>query len=444
MSNFSHQSQRWNSPKEQPLVALHSEKEVLRGLSEFDCLTRPDLLSALTILMRMPRRLETENFLSAVELCHRAVFLNLDTDPLIEEWASWPPRYSWLAAELSACEIRLKGGEISTHLNEELVRNRDRYTDDGYGYPSDIWRSYQRLNERKNIAQARMTLYELAAKINPTSLGADEICSMVMDSVQRITLCSKRDAQTLNESEYYQTIFSTPVSDAIAVAKDAYKKLLRASVLINGKVCYPALCHVDEPTLEKFFDGVAISVHQGLHELDDSFWQEVGDAQDSFIRQSARYPAFSPTELRELLEEGRCLVIQIRYHDEFVTSGFLMIGTDDFLSRTKDKLSQFGEMVLSPMDVHTWQFLNLANLSTLLKLRTMNIDWSMLLRDVITDVALSANREDVLGLVEVDNPATTSHARLGFRPLESRITFTSDGGSTAKIIRRSLMIDESE
>ena len=105
---------------------------------------------------------------------------------------------------------------------------------------------------------------------------------------------------------------------------------------------------------------------------------------------------------------------------------------------TQEKLSKFGELTLRPLNIHSWQFLNVADPHALLSLRHLRVDWSLILRDAITDISLVRGREDILGIVELDNHAMKSHRRLGFVPLTEDIHFQSDGGKSASIQRRSL------
>jgi hypothetical protein len=107
------------------------------------------------------------------------------------------------------------------------------------------------------------------------------------------------------------------------------------------------------------------------------------------------------------------------------------------LPRTRERLAEFGEVTLSGQNVHAWQFLNVANPRSLLDLRDLRIDWSMILRDAITDVSLTRGKEDVLGIAERRNPANRAHIRLGFSNLMEKREFTSDGGNAASIKRRS-------
>jgi hypothetical protein len=79
-----------------------------------------------------------------------------------------------------------------------------------------------------------------------------------------------------------------------------------------------------------------------------------------------------------------------------------------------------------------------ANPETLLSLRHLAIDWSLLLRDVIRDIAIFRGREDVLGIVELDNHAMKSHRRLGFDTFGEKVLFKSDAENPAIMLRRSL------
>ncbi|MCB0335202.1 MAG: hypothetical protein KDD62_02820, partial [Bdellovibrionales bacterium] len=94
------------------------------------------------------------------------------------------------------------------------------------------------------------------------------------------------------------------------------------------------------------------------------------------------------------------------------------------------------DLVLRNLNVHSWQYLNVSDPEMQLKLRHYRIDWSLLLKDAITDVVIRAGREDILGVVEHENIANKSHDRMGFRPIDEATVFESDGGKAASVMGR--------
>jgi hypothetical protein len=423
---------------------LSHARELLSQVSNFDLLNQEKLLGILSTLMATPYPECMNKFRDAATLCYRATYFNLGKDPIIEEWASWSKRYDWLRAELSAGELSISGRELEPSLITVLNNFRKFYQDDGEGYPKEIWAIYDRIQLRKDTAQARTSLYQFAAIIESREaemgVSSDNVEGYTKEALAE---CNIRDSLIEVDLLCSQMRASARENQG-AIAIKFYQNVLRQLSSPQLGTPFEALQGKGHEVVNSFFDHVSISIHQSVKDLKESFWSEIDAAQQGFHSRSNSYPLFSPDELRHLLQEKRMEIVQIRFKGDFVSAGFLIQSGAKFLSRTKDKLVQFSDITLSELDVHCWQYLNVADLNSLLKYRELKIDWSLVLKDTITDIALASNREDVLGIVESGNPAVRSHQRLGFEALASEITFLSDSGQPGKVFRRSLFSLDSE
>lgn len=376
------------------MCAIVTEAQaLLTKLSGFNTLTRSDLLGGLTALINLSSKQPREfsHLLSAATLCWRAEHYNLKQDPLIEEWASWPARHNWLNLELKAAISVDPENNGARPLSAELHSLRSKYLDDGEGYPMDIWETYTAHRLRDNLTQNRVEMYRLGALAERS------------------------------ESEESRT----------------YQELLRASCSTEPPP-YAALIDKRSDVMQEFYDKVVISFFDAHHPVSMHLWEDLERAQAAFRAISTKFPVFEIEELKKLYEEERFDIASIRYKGRFITAGLVINDNSAFLPQTLAKLAQYGEVALSNLHVHSWQFLNVANPETLLSFRHLAIDWSLLLRDVIRDISVFRGKEDVLGIVELDNHALKSHRRLGFGTFGEKVLFKSDAGNPAIMLRRSL------
>jgi hypothetical protein len=419
--------------------ALCTAQDILKSLSQFNTLQHDDLLDGLTKLMDLSSRelKEFSEFNDAITLCWRAEYYNLGKDPLIEEWASWPERHTWLHLELNALTSKINGTKTDVEDSAGLTKLRAKYQDDGEGYPKDIWHSYDKHQDRKNLAYARSDLYALGELIEQAekigTLDLLEFSTMVQTWCSEFGQdeCDKKLRPLLN---YLQRC--SP-KERIPVAWCLYSECL-SNICSSADSLYAALIGKPSEVIKEFCDNTRISLFGKDNPLPVNLWEELNQAQQAFRESSSNFPLFDISELKELSEAGRFDIVSIRYRDRFTTAGLIMSDNSVFLPRTQEKLSKFGELTLRPLNIHSWQFLNVADPHALLSLRHLRVDWSLILRDAITDISLVRGREDILGIVELDNHAMKSHRRLGFVPLTEDIHFQSDGGKSASIQRRSL------
>lgn len=404
----------------------------LSYLSDFDSLTQEEILENLEALLLLTENNDLlERFHTAVEYCHRAVYFDLGTDPLIEEWALWPPRYAWLVREFQDVKQQL---DETANLSKDLLNLRERFEDDGHGYPKNAWHLYQKSLARKFLVYSRVTLYRLGQQISlmdSSTLDQDCVLQMAHAAVSH-TIPDQTEELFHRFSQTLHSPFSR--EDAWYI----YALSLQAVNSMNDESQYYALRNIDSNTREQVLRTLQLSLYSNSAPAPKNFWNDLETAQKRSRTLSPNYPEFAVEDLQKLVNEGKCSALSLRVGKHFVAGAFIMTDTDKFLSRSHEKLKALGEIVLPPLSSHTcsWLFINVTSPTALMHLRHHRIDWSLLLRDAVTDIALSCNRESLLGLVEAENPAVKAHLRVGFTPLATKKSFKSDGGKDAQIWRR--------
>jgi hypothetical protein len=420
-------------------TAVTEAQEILKRLSHFNTLEHDDLLGGLSALMSLCSKglKEFSELSSAITLCWRAEYYNLGKDPLIEEWASWPDRHAWLNLELHAVISKLTGTTEETDSTAKLQTLRKKYQDDGEGYPKDIWSKYDEHQARKDLAYGRSELYVMGEVLEYAEttgkLNLLEFTSMLLSWCSKFTTTDSGKELSLLLSE----LQACSRGERIPVAWRIYSHCL-GSICSSEDSQYAALLGRPSEVVEDFYKNTRISLFDRNAPPSAHLWEELNQAQQAFREISAHFPVFEISELKQLFGEGRFDIVSLKYNRRFITAGLIMNDKSTFLPRTVEKLAKFGEVILSDLNVHTWQFLNVADPRALISLRHLRIDWSLILRDTITDISLMKGREDVLGIVELDNHAMKSHQRIGFTPLGDELLFKSDDGKAAAIQRRSL------
>jgi hypothetical protein len=152
---------------------------------------------------------------------------------------------------------------------------------------------------------------------------------------------------------------------------------------------------------------------------------------------SAHYTAIDITDIEGIILNNDGKLVTLGYKSIPLFYGVVIIHDYNFLERTQLKLAAFDQLELSTLPVHSWLFMVASDYANVISLRELQVDWYSLFTEAVSDVVLHHNGEDILGIVEMGNPAINSHSRVGFQRLGKR-TFVSDSGGEALIVSKPL------
>jgi hypothetical protein len=422
-NNMKHEQ---NQATSQAQLLLRAEK-ILLSLQKFDLVTDKIILSGLKKMSSLLKTLEqgNEQILTAIEKTRLALLIPF-SDPSLEMWSSWTGRSHWLAEELTLLKTQVAQPKTG------LLQLRRYYDSDDEGCPVDIDLIAKRSKEIREVAHDRFALYLLQESVDRYDQGLIQKQDMLFEAR---SIC----AGILDERSFL--VFDVAlrnIQSELKSARPIYALALKALLTSDSSRRYKALAHCDDETLDTILASLKVRIYSDAKDIPLQFLDMHDQLTLEWQRISPSYEDFSRHELITILAQPGSYLTVLSFGEETIHYGITLVGRDDFLPQTKEKLDTLNDIVLpSRFDVDVWEYYTSGNPHTKLALRSYGIDWYRLYLEVVSDLLIVKGKERLLAIVDVNNPAFKSHRRIGLEPLPTARTFPTDHGGIGKIISES-------
>jgi hypothetical protein len=371
----------------------------------------------------------------AISCCVRALQF-YDRDPSLKEWCDWQPRLNWIESELQALATQT---EHSQHADDHTLEQLRAFYRDDLGLPLDATIRYQESLKQKEIAWAKSSLYEAGTSVCTAIEQWPQFTKSSLTTALLAPLAVLKAEQEMPQLlDQICSLWELESKEAFSrQAWQLWGSLLQRIVTASPAHEFKSLMHLAEHKRRPITAGLEICVYDKRCLPGEAVMESFDQTMKAGKSLSAHYAALDINDIKNVMVNNEGNLITLGFKGRPLFYGLVIIHDYNFLERTQSKLAACASLELSPLPVHSWLFMVAGDYAQTIALRAHKVDWYSLFIEVAGDIVLNQNGEDILGIVEMSNPATSSHIRVGFQRLGAR-TFSSDSGVEAHIVRKPL------